>query len=501
MNASQAVRQAAIRVRPRRWWALSCLALALLVIGLDTTVVVTALPTLSQQLGASTSELQWVLNAYTLVLAGLILPAGVLGDRLGRRRVMLFGLVVFGGGSVVAAWANNVGQLIALRALIGVGGAAIVPLAFSILPSLFSVRERPRAVAVLAATVFLGLPLGPLAAGWLLTRYMWGSIFLINVPVVAMAVLGIALLVPESKSTAPGPLDWLAALLSVFGVTALVYGIVEQPENGWGDARVVTGLVLGVVLLSTFVGWELRSTAPMVDLGLFHSKRFSWATLAFVGVGFSLSGVLFTITPFLQIVQGYDAQATGVRLLPMILGIMAGAAPSDRLTARLGSKLVITGGLLVAGLGDVLLAGMATNSGFGPIATAQVVLGVGIGVAMAPATDAILGALPRAELGAGMALPRTLQFVGMSFGVAVLGSILNSNYRRGLGGHLAGLPAAASAAVRESVTAAAAAPPHVLDAARVAYASGMSDTMLVSAGVLAAVAVLVALLLPARPPA
>lgn len=478
----------------RRWWALGCLALALLVIGLDTTVVVTALPTLSEQLGASTSQLQWVMNAYTLVLAGLILPAGVLGDRFGRRRMLLLGLLIFGAGSVAAAWASTAGQLIALRAVIGLGGAAIVPLAFSILPSLFNDRQRPRAVAVLAAMVFLSLPLGPLVAGWLLTRYMWGSIFLINAPVVALAVLGVTLLVPESKAPGRQRLDWLGALLSVAGVTTLVYGIIEQPEYGWGDAKVVAGLVLGVVLLAGFVGWQLRTATPLVDLHLFRSRRFSLATLAFVGVSFALAGVLFTLTPFLQIVQGFDAQATGVRLMPIILGIVVGAAPSDRVTARAGSAATIAGGLLVAGLGEVLLSRMPADAGFASIATAEAVLGVGIGLAMAPATDAILGELPRATTGAGMALTRTLQFISMSFGVAVLGSILNSAYRSGLDGHLAALPAQVQDAARESI-AGAVPVPHVFAAAREAYASGMSDVMLVSAAVLAVAAVLVALFL------
>ena len=482
-----------------RWLALGALAVAVLVVALDTTVVVTALPTLSEKLGASTSQLQWVMSAYTLALAGLILPAGVLGDRLGRRRLLLAGLALFGASSLVASQLSSAGGLIALRAVMGVGAAAIVPLSLSILPSVFSEQERPRAVAMLAAVMFLGLPLGPLIAGWLLTRYDWGWIFLINLPVIAIALVGVWRLVPESRDPQPSRLDWLGALLSVAGVTALVYGIVEQPTKGWGGTRVVVGLAAGVVLLGAFVARQLRASSPLIDLGLFRMARFSWSTLAFAVVGFALGGVLFILTPFLQIVQGNDAQETGIRLLPMIGGVLAGALPSDRLTARLGTKAMVASGLAVTAAGAVLLSRVGADSGFAQIAAAEAVIGLGIGLAMPPAVDAILAAVPSVETGAGMALTRTLQFIAMSFGVAILGSILNGAYRGGLEGHLGGLPAQAQAAAQESI-AAAAAVPHVFGAARDAYATGMSDVMLVSAVVLAAAALVIGLFLPARAP-
>lgn len=483
-----------------RWWALGALSLAVLVVGMETTVLVTALPTLSTELGASTSELQWVMNAFTLVLAGLILPAGVLGDRLGRRRLLLLGLALFGVACLVASQMGSAGGLIALLAVMGVGAAAIVPLSFAILPSLFSDEERPRAVAVLAATVFLGLPLGPLVAGFLLDRFAWGSIFLINVPVVTGALLGVWLLVPESRDPRPARLDWIGALLSVVGVAALVYGIVEQPTNGWSDDRVLTGLAAGAVLLTAFVVRQLRTRSPLIDLGLFRSKRFTWSTVAFVVVGFALGGVLFVLTPFLQIVQGNDAQATGIRLLPLIGGILAGALPSDRLAARLGGKTLVAGGLLVCAGGAALLSRVDADSSFALVAAAQMVIGIGLGLAMPTAADAILGALPAAETGAGFALTRALQYIALSLGVAVLGSILNGAYRTGLGEHVAGLPAQTQAAAENGIGGAAAVQ-HVFAAARAAYASGMSDVMLVSAAVLVVAAVFVALFLPGRPPA
>jgi len=501
MNELPSTRASATEIEHRRrrgrWWALGALGFSVLVVGIDTTVVVTALPTLSVTLGASTSQLQWVMNAYTLVLAGLILPAGVLGDRLGRRSVLLAGLALFGVGSLAASLVGSAEGLIASRALMGAGAAAIVPLSISILPSLFLERERPRAVAALAASVFLGLPLGPLVAGFLLERYAWGSIFLINLPVVAIALLGVWRLVPETRDERAPRLDWLGASLSVSGVTALVYGIIEQPTQGWSGVTVLTGLVTGVALLAAFTAQQLRARSPMVDLGLFRSARFGWSTLAFVVVGFAIGGVLFILTPFLQIVQGMDAQQTGLRLLPLIGGIVAGAAPSDRLSARLGTKAVVAAGLLTSAVGTVLLSRVGADSVFGQTALAEAVIGLGIGLAMPTALDAILGVLPAAEAGMGMALTRTMQFVAMSFGVAILGSILNSSYRSGIAAHLGGLPPQASDAAEASV-AGAAQVPHLFAAARDAYANGMSDVMVVSAAVLLTAAILVALFLPAR---
>lgn len=498
MNAASLLRSRAIAgQRSRgRWWALGALALAGIVTGLDTTVVVTALPTLSVKLGASTEQLQWVMDAYLLVMSGLLLPAGVLGDRYGRRRLLVLGLLLFGVGSVAASQMSTAEGLIALRAVMGVGAAPIVVLMYSILPSMFSGEERLRAVAVTSASTFIGLTLGPLVGGWLLTRFAWGSIFLINAPLIAVALLLIWFLVPESKDPRARRLDWPGATLSITGVTALVYGIIEQPMYGWTGVRVLTGITVGVVLLAIFAVQQLSVRSPLVDLELFRRPRFSWPTIAVAMAMFALGGVLFILTPFLQIVQGNDAQATGIRLLPLMGGLIFGAALSDKLTARLGAKVMVGGGLLVSAVGTVLLSWIGADSGFAVIAAEEAVLGLGLGLAMPTAGDAILGTLPTAETGGGMALVRTAQFVAMSLGVAILGSVFNSTYRNGLVGHLAGLPAKAQAAAQESIGGATSVP-HVFAAARDAYANGLSDVMLVSTGVLAAAAALIALFLPA----
>src|SRR6266566_3048197 len=434
--------------RADRWWALAALVVSGLVIGLDSTVLITALPTLSSKLGATTSDLQWIAAAYTLTLGGLLLPGGVLGDRYGRKRWLLVGLAIFGVSSVIASQATTATALIAMRALMGVGAALILPLSLSILPSMFTAEERPRAISAAAAGAFLGLPLGPLVAGWLLTHYAWGSVFLINAPVVVIALVGIWFLVPEGKDPHPRAFDWVGGLLAVVGVTALVYGVIEQPIHGWTDARVLVGLIGGAVVLMAFVVWDLRQPSPFVDLRNFRNRGFTWATMAFVVTGFGLFGVMFILTPYIQIVLGNDAQATGIKLLPLI----------------------------------------------------------GIGIALPTTLDVILATLPPSQTGAGSALTRALQQIAATFGVAILGSILNNVYQAQLGPHVAALPSQAREVTLGSLAGAHAvagqlplpARSAVVRAANEAYTNGMAEVMLVSAGLVLATAIAIAIFLPAR---
>lgn len=491
---------------PERWWALAAITMSGLVVGLDMTILITALPTLATRLGAGTSELQWFSDAYTLTLGGLLLPAGVLGDRWGRRRLLLVGLIVFGVASVVASQMTSATGLIVMRAFMGIGAAIILPLSLSILPTLFSEHERPRAVALAAVGAFLGLPLGPLAAGWLLTHFDWGSIFLINAPVVAVAAAGIWFLVPESRDPTAPRLDWIGAVLAVTGITALVYSIIQEPGRGWGDPGVLAGLITGVAVLAAFVVWDLWARAPLVDLRLFLNGRFAWSTVAFAVAAFALAGGLFVLTPYLQIVQGNDAQGTGIKLLPMIVAVMLGGLASDRLTARAGTKLVVAGGLLVTAAGLVVLSSVGVDTGYGQVAVGLTVTGLGMGLSMPTALDAVLGSLPSEQTGAGTALSRTVQQTGASFGVAILGSILNNIYRSALTGYLPPVPAQVRGAslsnVAAAVTAARQLPgavgASVTRAAFSAYAEGMSTVLLICAGGMVAGALLMLLFLPAR---
>lgn len=489
-----------------RWWALGALVLSALVLGLDMTILVTAIPTLSEKLGASTDQLQWILAAYTLTLAGLLIPAGVLADRLGRRRMLFVGLVIFGIASVAASQMTTATGLIAMRAVMGIGGAIILPLSLAILPTIFSEQERPRAIGIASAATFLGLPLGPLVAGYLLTHFAWGSVFLINAPVVIIALLGAWFFVPESRDPNAPRLDVVGAALAVAGVTSLVYGIIEQPARGWTDSLVLGGLICGGVLLTAFTVWELRRRSPLVDLRLFLSRRFALATLGFVTVGFAMNGVLFVIGPYLQLVQGNDAQGTGIRLLPMIGAMLVGALSTARLTARLGARVMVAAGFVITSAGLLLLSRAGSDTGFGLVAGAEAVMGLGIAFAMIPAVDAILSVVPENETGGGTALTRTLQNVGGSFGVAIMGSILNAAYRGQIDSHLGQLPGRARSAAEGSVAGAAEVAHHLpaalggplLRAAKDAYVSGMAEVLLVSAAVMLSVAILAAILMPSR---
>jgi DHA2 family multidrug resistance protein-like MFS transporter len=492
--------------RAGRWWALAALVISGLVIGLDSTVLITALPTLSTKLGASTSDLQWISAAYTLTLGGLLLPGGVLGDRFGRKRLLLVGLALFGIASVIASQATTSTTLIAMRALMGVGGALIVPLSLSILPSMFTPEERPRAVSVTAAGAFLGLPLGPLVAGWLLSHYSWGSVFLINAPVVVIALIGVWFLVPEGKDPQPRRFDWVGGLLAVVGVTALVYGVIEQPIHGWTDARVLGGIIGGALVLTAFVVWDLRHPSPFVDLGNFRNRGFTWATMAFVVTGFGLFGVLFILSPYIQIVMGNDAQATGIRLLPIIGGVIVGAVVGNVLAARLGARIGIPVGLAVTAAGLIGFSQIGADSGYGPVAAALAVIGFGMGIALPTSLDVILGTLPPAQTGAGSALTRALQQIAATFGVAILGSFLNNAYQAQMGPHIATLPSQARELALNSIAGAHAVAAHlpaparavVVRAANEAYTQGMAEVMLISAGLVLATAVAVAVFLPAR---
>ncbi len=489
-----------------RWQALGAIVLGSLVLGLDTTIVVTALPTLSAKLGATTDQLQWISAGYTLALAGFMIPAGVLADRLGRRRMLLVALLLFGASSVAASQMTTANGLIVMRAVMGIAGAFIFPISLAILPTIFSERERPRAIAIGGAGMFLGLPLGPLVAGWLLTHYDWGSIFLINGPVVLLALLGVWIFIPESRDPNAPRLDVVGAALVVAGVTSLVYGIIEQPALGWTDTPVLASLASGGILVAGFTIWELRARSPLVDLRLFLNPRFTWSVVVGMIMGFALLGVLFVFTPFLQIVQGNDAQATGIRLLPLIGGIVLGALGSDRLVARLGVRVMLALGLLICGAGMALLSMVKADSGYGLVAVALPVIGVGNAFAMFTSLNVILGILPEAQTGAGSALTRTLQQLAASFGVAILGSILNNAYRADLAGHVTGLPARLQEVAEGSVAGASLIASRLpgllgtglLRAAHDAYSVGMTDVLRVSAGIMVAGALLIATFMPTR---
>src|SRR3954454_524477 len=338
---------------PRRWWVLGALMLALILVGLDATILNVALPTLAADLGASTAQLQWTVDAFVLALAGLLLPAGAVADRLGRRPVLVVGIAVFTLGSLAAAYSGTATWLILTRAVMGVGAAVIMTVPLAVLPSIFDADERPKAIASVTVALGLGLPLGPIVGGWLLQHVWWGSVFLINVPLGVVAAIGVAVLLPNSGASSRVAVDLLGAVLSTAGLVGVVYAVVEAPNRGWTSAPVLVAGTVGLALLAGFAVWERRTAAPMVDLALLSRPRFTWGTVAATTAMFAMLGLLFVVPLYLQSVRGYDPLGTGLRLLPVILGLVVGAKVAERLTVRLGAPIPVVIGLLTiaAGLG------------------------------------------------------------------------------------------------------------------------------------------------------
>lgn len=493
---------------PRRWWAFGVLCLSLLVIVLDNTILNVALPTLAHELGASGSQLQWIVDAYVLVFAGLLLTSGSLGDRFGRKGALFAGMLVFSAGSAWAAWSNSADMLIAARALMGVGGALMMPPTLSITTNMFSAAERTKAVGIWAGVAGLGVVLGPLAGGWLLKYFSWGAVFLVNLPIIAVALVAGAFLVPESRDPAATPLDPVGALLSIAGLVALLYGIIEVPIYGWTDPAILGSFGLAALLIAAFVAWELRAAHPMLDMHLFRNVRFSAASLALALVTFSLFGTLFLLTQYLQLVLGYTALEAGARFAPLAVGLGLGTGVSTRLVRRVGTKLPVGLGLLIVAAGLATLSLVRVDSGYGLVAAVVVILGFGMGNVMAPATDSIMGALPPAKAGVGSAMNDTTRQVGGALGVAALGSLLASTYQGAMDGEPAvrTLPAPLRDLASDSLAKAAAVAHQLggepgaalLASARGAFVDAMGRSALVAAGVAVLGAAVALAFLPAR---
>jgi MFS transporter, DHA2 family, multidrug resistance protein len=491
----------------RRWWALGALAVSSLVVGLDLTVLNLALPTLAVSLHITNGDtLQWFVVSYSLVFAAMLLPAGLLGDRYGRKRLLIVALVVFGVASLACAYAGSAGQLIAARALLGLGAAFILPLSIAVIPVLFTEDERQRAITVVMGMTMVAFPIGPILGGWLLTHFWWGSVFLINVPVIAVALVAVALLMPESRSTRRAPIDYTGVVLSSVGLTLLSYGLIEAGQRGWGQATDVAYMLVGALVLVGFVGWERivprrRRGRPLVDLTLFASSGFTWGTILATMVSFAMFGLLFTVPTYYEAIVGVDPLGAGVRLLPMIGGLVVGAVLADRLARPVGAKLTVALGFVLIAVGLLMGALTTVNSGYGYAALWVTIMGAGLGFALPGAMNAALGALSAERSGVGSALIMALRQVGGTFGVAILGSVLSSAYRSGL--RTAVAPAALAANVRDSVSEGVAVAHQIGSATlfalvRSAFVHGMDIMLAVCGGIAVAGIVLTLAFLPRR---
>lgn len=489
-----------------RWWALAAISLAILAVTLDVTVLTLALPTLAPALGATESQLQWFVTAYTLALVAGMLPAGLVGDRFGQRTVMAVSLGLFALGSLACAYAPDPAAFIAARVLVALAGAALTVIALSTVTVLFTPDERPRAIGIWSVANFLGLPLGPILGGWILGHFWWGWIFLMNIPVALVAIAAVVLLVPQSRAPERPRIDVPGLLLASVGLTAFMYGVIEGGGVGFGSAQALLPAALGIAALVAFGLWERRLAgrpggSPLVDLALFRSRGFTWGVvLTALGI-MGLFGVLFGLPQYLEAVRQLTPEATGLRLLPVIAGMIGGAVPADLLARRLGAKLTVALGAAVLVAGSAIGAGMTAGSGDGFLALWTFIVGLGAGLAFATAASAALVELAAERAGVASALLQAVVKLGPALGSAVLGSVLDATYRADL--PLAGVPAGVAATMRASVFAALAVAgrlkdPAMLLAVRRALTSGVDATVWVTAGIAVCSIVLALAFLPAR---
>ncbi len=449
------------RAYARRWKTLMVLSLSLVIIGLDNTVLNVALPTLQRHFDTSGSTLQWIVDAYTLAFAGLLLLMGTLGDHFGRKRALQCGLALFGAGSILAAFAQSSEELIGLRALMGIGGAMIMPATLSTVSNIFPREERGKAIAVWSATAAVGIGLGPFVGGLLLDYFSWSSVFWLNVPIAVIAFVAGMVLVPETRDPKPGRLDPLGSLLSVGALVALVYPIIEAPNKGWTSPIILGSFAAAAVLGAVFAWWEIRNPEPMLQLSFFRNPGFSIASLGIALAYFGLMGAIFAFTQYLQFARGFSALEAGAIMLPLVIGLVAGGGNSHVLVTKLGTRRVIAAGLI--GLAVVLATALLWTPSTPVWVLCVTLTGMAFFMSnvMAPGTESVMGSIPESKAGVGSAMNDVNRQVGGALGVAIIGSIMNSVYGGRMTQTVANLPAPARHAARDSIGSAHAVAAHL----------------------------------------
>jgi EmrB/QacA subfamily drug resistance transporter len=494
---------------PQRRRILLVLCLSLLVVVIDNTILNTALPTLARSLHAGTSSLQWIADAYTLCFAALLIPAGAIGDRYGRRLSLLGGLAVFAGGSAMGAFATGTGTLIGARVVMGLGAAFVMPATLSILNAVFRPAERPQAIAAWSAVAGVGIVIGPTLGGLLLSHFWWGSVFLINVPLVAVALLGVLLTVPETAEPGRHRLDFPGTALIAAALFALVDAIIEAPDRGWTAGMTLAETTAGLAALGVFAWWSLHNRNPLIDLRVFAVRAFSAAAASVTVVFFALFGSLFVLTQYLQLVHGYSPLAAGIRALPFALAMAAASPVSPLLARKLGIRVIIPAGMSLMGLGLLDLSTAGVHTPYPPVAIAVAIMGTGMGLVMAPASTTIMTTVPAHQAGAGSAVNDTIREVGGALGVAIVGSLTAALYRSRLTGTLTAAhapggvvhQAASSVAAADTIGAQAGGEAgfQLVSAAHSAFVSAMALGVRLAAVVALAAAVAAIFALPGRP--
>jgi EmrB/QacA subfamily drug resistance transporter len=489
---------------------LAVLCVSLLIVSLDNTILNVALPVIVRTLHASSSALQWIVDAYAIVFAGLLLVVGSLGDRLGRKWVFMAGLVIFAGGSALSAFSGSADRLIAARAFMGVGGSAIMPSTLSILTNTFTeAHDRARAIGIWSGTTGLGVAVGPVVGGWLLAHFWWGSVFLVNVPIALLGLLAALFFVPNSKNPDTKPSDPLGGLLSIVGMGLLLWGIIEAPDRSWTSPAILASLGASVVVLTTFAIWERRSSHPMLQVSFFSSRRFSGAMGAMALIMFTLTGALFLLTQYLQFSLGYTPLQTGLRIAPIAAVLLVMAPLSTLLVRYVGTKPVVVTGMAVIAVGFALLSRITVSDHYLDVLPAFLLIGLGTGLAFAPSTESVMGALPIEQAGVGAATNGASLQTGGALGVGILGSLLSTRYQDRLKPVLSHHPMPASVLhlITGSLGGALAVSGRIggvlgvelASLAKAAFVSGLDLAVTVAAVVVAFAAVLVLAVLPNRP--
>src|ERR687898_469532 len=441
-------------IHARRWFLLAIMCLSLVLVVMSVSGLNTALPTIQRDLGASASELQWIVDSYAVVFAGLLLSAGAIGDRFGRRGALLAGLVVFGVGALLGGLASDASQVIASRGVMGIGAAFIMPATLSIITSIFPPHERPRAIAVWAGFAGAGASIGPIVTGGLLEGYWWGSTLLVNVPIVVAIMVAVWAFAPDSRDDTHTPLDPVGAVLSLIGLSSLIFGIIQGPEDGWTSGPVLAAFLAAGAALSAFVAWEQRTDHPMLPLTLFRDRRFSTGSGVVTVAFFVMFGFFFLMTQYLQFGRGYSPLEAGLAGLPLALAFIAFSPRSAALAERYGGARVMAAGLAIVAGGFALLTTLSPDTPYLVIAAALAVLGAGMAITVAPATGEIMTSVPMSKAGVGSAVNDTTRELGGALGIALMGSIANSAYRSSIDLEGVRLPAGSRAAAEESIGAA-----------------------------------------------
>ncbi|HEV3380562.1 MAG TPA: MFS transporter [Trebonia sp.] len=494
----------------RRWWILAVLCLSVLLTVVDNTIVNVALPTISRDLHASTQALQWIVDAYTLAFAGFLLVAGNLGDRLGRRRILQLGLVLFAATSVAAAIARTSGELIAARTAMGAAAALVYPATLAILNTVFTnPRERATAVGIWSGVSGLAVAIGPVAGGLLLEHFAWSAVFYVNVPVAIVALIAGRLLLPDSRDPKAGRFDPLGAALSIAGITLLTWSIIEAPRLGWASWQTIGGIGGSFGIMAIFAWWQVRRPDPMLDVRLFRNPRFTAASGSIALAFFGLFGFIFMITQYFQAVRGYDPLRAGVATLPFAIITGALSPVAIILMKRFGTKIVVTAGLALMSGGFVISVLTPVGANYWhQIIAAMSLMAAGLALTTSPATDAIMGALPRGKAGAGSAVNDATREVGGTLGVAIVGSVLNSAYGSRVLSSLTalGAPHDVAANAGGSIIAGLATTAHfppalqaaAASAVRNAFMTGVHEGSLVAAAATFAAALVALAFLPSR---